>query len=88
MLLLLKWMTIFFVTWSSIGCDDFNELFIKDKIEYSNSTGMMAINYLIKNISANDIRIVATDSFFIHNYTAIATKFRHVSFMLLNMERC
>lgn len=70
-MLLLKWVTIFVVASSSscsssIRCDDFNELFIEHKNEYSNSTGL-AINYVIKNISANDIRIVATESFFLHD---------------------
>lgn len=86
-MLLLKWMTIFVVTSSSIRCDDFNELFVEDKNEYSNLTGL-AINFLIKNISVNDIRIVGTESFFIHNYTDLVMKSSHVSYTLLNIERC
>lgn len=84
----LKWVTIFFVTWCGcgIGCNNFDELFIEDANEYSNSTGS-AITFLIKNISASDIHIVATESFFNHNYTAVAMQFSHVSFTLLNIER-
>lgn len=86
-MLLLKWVTIFVVTSSSIRCDDLNELFVKDENEFSNSTGL-AINFLIKNISANDIRIVGSESFFIHNYTALVMKSSHVTYTLLNIERC
>lgn len=88
-MLLLNWVTMFFVTWNSISCDDdFNELFIDDKNEYFYSTGM-AINFIIKNISAvDDIRIVATDLFFIHNYTTLATTLRRVPLTLLNVGRC
>lgn len=60
-MLLLRCVTIFFVTWN-IGCDDFNKLFIEDKNEYSDSTAM-AINFLIKYISSTDVRIVGTELF-------------------------
>ncbi len=82
------WVTIFLVTWSRIGCRcaDFNKLFTEDTNEYSDSAEIMAINFLIKNTSAKDIRIVATESFFDRNYMAQAVR-HDVSFTLLNVER-
>lgn len=76
-MLLLKYVTIFYVIWG-IGCDDLNKLYVEeDKKEYYSST-VMSINFIMENINAIDV----------HNYTTFIMKLRHQSLMLLHIERC